>query len=109
MDINQLGVDEVKGIDKSSFFKFDKLYFPMIARFLFLLAVAVIVFFGAVGVIANLVAMFTVGFFSGLIGMVASAVGAVVGIFVVRIWFELVLVVFNINDAVQEIKVNTRK
>jgi hypothetical protein len=33
----------------------------------------------------------------------------VLTVFVLRIWFELILVVFNMNDALQEIKMNTRK
>ncbi|MDR1613368.1 MAG: DUF4282 domain-containing protein [Planctomycetota bacterium] len=109
MDLNQFGVDDMRGIDKSSFFKFDKLYFPMIARFLFMALAAVILLSGAVGVMVSLVSMFTAGFLSGLFGIAASAAYAVVAVFFVRIWFELILVVFNINDALQEIKVNLRK
>jgi uncharacterized protein DUF4282 len=48
-------------------------------------------------VIGGLVSMFTVNFLAGLFGML-------VGVVMVRVWCELVIVLFRINEALQAIR-----
>jgi hypothetical protein len=48
-------------------------------------------------VIGSLVSMFTVNFFAGLFGLL-------LGVVLIRMWCELVIVLFHINDALQDIR-----
>lgn len=102
--VNDLKKDmqQFKQMNRGSFFKFDKLYFPIIARWLFIVAVILIALGTVVGFLGSLVGM-------QLLGAIFALIGGLISIVAVRIWFELILVVFNINDAVQELRENKRK
>lgn len=115
MDMNQMGnefkndLGELRKMDKGSFFSFDKLYFPTIARYLFIILCIFVAVGAIIGVLAGFAALFTTGFLSGLGVIIGSLIYGVVVIFFLRIWFEFVLVMFNINDAVQDIRKNCGK
>ncbi len=115
MSANQFGNDmrndfeQLKKMDKGSFFNFDKLYFPFIAKWLFLLGLALIVISGIFMILGGLAAIFTAGVLSGLGVIVGAIIYVVVSAFLLRIWFEFILVLFNINDAVQDIRENCKK
>ncbi len=69
---------------------FDKMLTPTIIIVVYWLILA-----GAI--IGGLVAMFTVSFFAGLFGLIG-------GILFGRIWCELLIVLFKMNDALQTLK-----
>ena len=102
-------LDALKKFDKKSFFSFDKLYFPAFARILFIVMCILIVAVCVVAVIAGIVSLFTIGFFAGIAGIFGAIISSVLMIVAMRFWFEVVLVAFNINEAVQDIRENVRK
>lgn len=109
MDTNGVNGDEAKNFGRHSFLRFDRLYFPVIARPLFMILCAAVAVFGVIFVIIGIAGVFTIGMWHGL-GVIAGAiVCTALAAFLLRMWFELVLVAFNMNDALQEIRVNTRK
>ncbi|HUF72059.1 MAG TPA: DUF4282 domain-containing protein [Gammaproteobacteria bacterium] len=69
---------------------FDQMIVPRIITFLYWLLLVLVVL-GGVGV------MFTQSFFSGLIGIL-------VGALLVRVWCELLIVMFKIHESLQVIK-----
>ena len=69
---------------------FDQMIVPRIITFLYWLLLIVVVI-GGVGV------MFTQSFFAGLIGIL-------VGALLVRVWCELLIVMFKIHESLQAIK-----
>ena len=87
-----------------SFFKFEKMYFPKLAGILFIIACLATVFFLLLGVLGALAGMAADGFFSGLVALLGVVVGAVVMIVMTRVWIEIALVAFKINDSLREIK-----
>lgn len=77
-------------MDAKSVFFFDKMLTPTIITFVYWLLL--------IGcVIGGLVTMFRTSFFAGLFGMA-------VGLLFSRIWCELLIVLFKMNDALQAIK-----
>ena len=115
MDENTVG-GEVKGelaalkkFNIKSFFCFDKLYFPAFARILFIVMCFLIGAVCVVTVIAGIVSLFTIGFFAGIAGIFGAIIFSTLMIVAMRFWFEVVLVAFNINEAVQDIRESVRK
>ena len=86
------------------FFKFDRLYFPDFARILFTIICLFLVVVFLFGVVASFISMASVGFFSGLINLVVIFVSTIVMVVMARVWIEVVLVAFKINESVQDIK-----
>jgi len=81
----------------SDIFNFEKMLTPKIITFVYwlLLVVAVI---GGIGSMFGGFEGFTIGkFFMGIVYAVAGAVGA-------RIWCELLIVLFKMNEALQELR-----
>ena len=112
-EMNELK-NELEELKKGGFlsnflFGFKKLYFPAIARFLFILAWVIIALVGAAGCVFGLYTMITASFGMGLIFIIGVAVYVIMLIFMIRIWFELILVLFTINDAVQDIRKSCKK
>ena len=69
---------------------FDKMLTPTIITFVYWLLL--------VGcVVGGLIAMFTTSFFGGLLGIV-------LGVLFARIWCELLIVLFKMNEALQHIR-----
>lgn len=69
---------------------FEKMIVPKIITILYWLMLAACV-------IGGLVAMFTQSFFAGLFGMIFGLIGA-------RVWCELLIVMFKINESLQVIR-----
>ena len=115
MDMNaadqgaNVGLNDLKKMDKGSFFSFDKMYFPTFARYLFIIMCALIGIVGIIGVLFGLYSMFAVGFFSGVSMILTGVITSVVMIVAMRFWFEMVLVIFSVNDAVQDIRLSIKK
>ena len=115
MDINSVNgevkaeFDAFKKMDKQSFFCFDKLYFPAFARNLFIVMCIFVVVAGVLAVFAGIFSMFSMGFFTGIAAILGSVISTFMMIIILRFWFEVILVVFNIHDAVQDIRENIKK
>jgi len=77
------------------FLFFRKMITPVIIQILFWAGVAFTV-------IGGIVAMFTTGFLYGLAMVVLGPIG-------VRIWCELLIVLFKVNDTLTDIRNNTKK
>ena len=112
MDMNQMGNDmkkdlgELKKANAWSFFSFDRLYFPVVARYFFILLCILSVVFYVIGIGS---ALFTQGIIAGIGAAVFGVIMLAIGLFFMRIWFELILVSFNIHDAVKDIRDNLKK
>ncbi len=87
-----------------SFFKFEKMYFPTLASILFILSCIGAVLFFLFGILGAFVGMAQSGFFAGLLGIFGVVVGSVVMIVMTRVWIEIALVAFKINDTLHEIR-----
>jgi len=77
-------------MEPKDFLFFDQMITPRVITFLYWLLLVGIV-------LGGIVTMFTQSFLGGLVGMV-------IGVFVARIWCELLIVMFKMNDALQAIK-----
>jgi hypothetical protein len=77
-------------MEPRDFLFFDRMITPKVITFLYWLLLVVIV-------LGGIVAMFTQSFLGGLVGMV-------IGAFFARIWCELLIVLFKMNDALQAIR-----
>jgi hypothetical protein len=78
------------------FLTFRKMITPLIIQVLFWIGVAVVI-------IGGFVSMFSYGgFWKGLLMVL-------IGPFVVRLWTELLIVIFKINDSLTDIRNNTKK
>lgn len=77
-------------MEPRDFFFFDKMLTPKVITFIYWLML--------LGVIASgLTYMFTVSLFTGLIGLLC-------GLVLVRIWCELAVIFFKMNEALQAIR-----
>jgi len=78
------------------FLTFKKMITPMIIQVLFWIGVAAVV-------IGGFVSMFQYGgFWKGLLMVL-------IGPFIIRLWTELLIITFSINDSLRIIKNNTKK
>lgn len=77
------------------FLTFKKMITPIIIQVLFWIAVVVVVIFG-------FYTMFATSFFQGLLMVILGPV-------VYRILFEMMIVMFKMNDTLTDIKNNTKK
>ena len=100
-------IREIKGRGIMGFFSFDTLYFPIIARYLFI----VICVFSVIGVLFGMLGGFVsmaTSFVAGLTMVIGSIIAGLMTIVGTRIWFELILLGFKINDGIQEIRAKTK-
>ena len=95
---------EIGGRGFLGFFRFDKMYFPVIARFVFILKCAVIALAAVVGVFAGFANMLGGSILAGLGVIVFSILAGAITLIVVRIWFEMFLIAFTINENLEAIK-----
>lgn len=95
---------QIEGHGFRDFFNFDRLIFPSIARIVFLVFTIAMVVVGLLGIVAGFASMPEAGFFSGFADVCMAIVCAAFMIVMARIWIEIVLVAFKINDGVQDIK-----
>ncbi len=77
--------------------KFDNMITPKIITFVYWLLLLLVVCAGLRTMFGGFGGFTVVGFFMGLIGMAVGALGA-------RIWCELLIVLFKMNEALQEIR-----
>lgn len=83
----------------SDWLTFEKMITPVLIQIIFWIAVVLIVLVGIVG-------LFTAGSFFDVI---RSLLTIVLGPIVVRVYCELIIVFFRINDHLREIRDNTAK
>lgn len=97
-------LEQISGHGFRDFFNFDKLIFPGIARIIFVAFTIAMIIIGLLGVAAGFAAMPDVGFLAGIGSVFAALITAVFMIILARVWIEIVLVAFKINDGVQDIR-----
>lgn len=78
-------------------FQWDRFITPSIIKVFYWLAVAIAVLFGLSGV-ASALSLLAVSPVAGLVMVIASLIGVVVGVIFARIAAEFVLIVFRINE-----------
>ncbi len=103
-DETEQTLEEFKHLSLLSFFSFDRMFFPVIARYVFLFIVAIIAIGALFGVLGGLASFVSVGLLAGIGTIIGSVLFAVLALIGVRFWFEFLLVAFKINEAVQEIR-----
>ncbi len=95
---------EIKSRGIMGFFSFERLYFPVVARYLFIILFALIVIGVILGVIGGLVGMVSVGIMWGLSSIIGSLIMGAIFIIGLRIWFEMFVVGFKINENLEKIR-----
>ena len=95
---------EIRSRGVMGFFSFDGFYFPVIARCLFIILFILAVIGIVLGVIGGLVSMVSLNFIGGFIAMIGSVVGGILGIIGLRIWFEMLMVAFKINENLEKVR-----
>jgi hypothetical protein len=78
-------------------FQWDRFITPSIIKVFYWLAIALSVLFGLSGIFAGL-AMMAINPFAGVIAVISSLAGILVGVICARIGAEFVLIVFRINE-----------
>ena len=78
-------------------FQWDRFITPTIIKTFYLLVIVLIVLFGLSGMLSGLAAM-AINPFAGLLLILSSLGGIIVGIVFARIAAEFILIVFRIND-----------
>jgi hypothetical protein len=78
-------------------FQWERFVTPTVIKVFYWLAVVISVLLGAAGAVSSLVAM-AYNPFVGMIYLIASVLGACMGVIAARIVAEFVLIVFRINE-----------
>jgi len=81
----------------SDLFQWERFITPSIIKIFYWLAAALTVLFGLSGVLAGL-GMMVMNPFAGLIMIVASVAGVLIGLIFARIVAEFILIVFRMNE-----------
>jgi len=85
--------------------RFDHLITPSLIRFLYVVAMIVLLL-GTLGVV---IAGFTESAGTGILLLILAPIGALIYLIVTRLWLELIVVTFKIREAAEEVAANTRK
>jgi hypothetical protein len=85
----------------SAFLSFDKLITPSVIKVVYWIGIAAIVIFGIVGAIAGLK--------ESTLAPLGAIIGVIVGLFVWRVYCELIMLWFKIHDELAGIRQNTAK
>jgi hypothetical protein len=85
------------GIGISDLFQWERFVTPTVIKVFYWLAVVISVLLGMAGAVSSLVIM-AYNPFVGMIYLIASVLGACMGVIVSRIMAEFVLIVFRINE-----------
>lgn len=85
--------------------RFDHLITPTMIRFLYIVAMILI----ALGALAVIIAGFAESAGAGILALILAPIFALIYLIVTRLWLELIIVIFKIRDATEEVAVNTRK
>ena len=94
-------LNEIKGMGLMSFFSFDRMLFPLVARYVFIILCLFSILGVVLGVLASFIAIFTTGILTGILGVVGSVLWGAIGLVFTRFWFEFMLVGFKINENIQ--------
>ncbi len=78
-------------------FQWERFITPSIIKIFFWLLVAVALLYGVAGILTGLALMF-VSPLSGLVAVIGSLIGIFIGIIFSRIFAEVVLIMFRINE-----------
>ncbi len=102
-------VEDIKKGGLPALFRFDKMYFPGLATFLFAAYVIIVAFLGIIGFIAALSSWpEEMGFWGWLYGVGLAIITPIFLIVLGRIWVEIVMVAFKINEGVQDIRASLK-
>jgi uncharacterized membrane protein len=85
--------------------RFNTLITPSLVRFVYVIAMILI----ALGMLALVVVGFAEGAGSGIVLLIIAPLLGLFYLIVTRLWLELVVVLFKIRDAAEEIAGNTRR
>jgi hypothetical protein len=88
---------DMLGIGISDLFQWERFVTPTVIKVFYWLAVVISVLLGLAGAVSSLVTM-AYNPFVGMIYLIASVLGACMGVIVSRIMAEFVLIVFRINE-----------
>lgn len=84
---------------------FDHLITPTMIRFLYVVAMILI----GLGALAVIIAGFAESAGTGIVALILAPIFALIYLIVTRLWLELIIVIFKIRDATEEVAVNTRR
>jgi uncharacterized membrane protein len=85
--------------------RFDSLITPSLVRFVYVIAMILI----ALGMLALIIAGFAESAGSGIVLLIIAPLLGLFYLIVTRLWLELVVVLFKIRDAAEEVAVNSRR
>ena len=94
---------EIRGRGIMGFLSFDHLYFPIIARYIFIIVCIVSVIGIVFGFLGGLIALFTGKISAGIGAMIGAVVFGFLGLIGTRIWFELIILGFKVNENLEKI------
>lgn len=89
----------------SALFSFDRMVTPSVLRILYFIGVILIVLSGVAYLVLGLISGNTTAI---LLALVSALLGVPLSILVLRIYFELIYVIFSINDHLSDIKQGLR-
>ena len=89
---------QIKGAGIAGIFGFKAFYFPIVARVLWIVALVLLILF-AVGMIIK---GFSDSIVAGIVSLILVPLVALIYAVMIRIWFEVAMVLFRINDGIQE-------
>jgi uncharacterized membrane protein len=100
-----------EGVPRRGFFsaltdtRFDSLITPSLVRFVYVIAMVLI----ALGMLALVIGGFVESAGTGIVLLIIAPLLGLFYLIVTRLWLELVVVLFKIRDAAEEVAVNTRR
>ena len=84
---------------------FEHLITPTMIRFLYIVAIILI----GLGALVAIIAGFAGSAGAGILALILAPIFALIYLIVTRLWLELILVIFKIRDAPEEVALNTRR
>ena len=94
--------------EMQDYLTFRRMVTPAIIQAIFWILVGLVVRSGVIGLAVSIWTMFADSFVSGFLGLVLNIVWLVVLPVVIRIYCELVILFFRINETLTDIKNNTQ-
>lgn len=82
---------------------------PKIIRVVYVIGIIGILLAAVVSIITSIFFSGTIGFGSVLFALIGAVVGAFIGIVLLRVYLEIIILLFNIYDQLKEIKANLKK
>ncbi|MDQ3724877.1 MAG: DUF4282 domain-containing protein [Actinomycetota bacterium] len=100
-----------EGLPRRGFFnalmdtRFNSLITPSLIRFVYILAMILI----AIATLGMIIAGFAESPGTGILFLILAPLIGLLYLIVTRLWLELIVVIFKIRDAAEEVAVNTRR